>query len=71
MLKTAGRESWNPALNHCENFALNLSWTGFKKALNFLTKKAAGTMKYNFTLDPMIVQIFAYYSFFVALHIFR
>jgi hypothetical protein len=35
MLKTAGRESLNPALNHYEN----LSLTGLKKALNLLIKK--------------------------------
>jgi hypothetical protein len=35
MLKTAGRESQNPALSHyenfAENFALNLSLTDLKK----------------------------------------
>jgi hypothetical protein len=39
MLKNAGRESRNPVQNHYENLALNLSLTGFKKALNLLTKK--------------------------------
>jgi hypothetical protein len=39
MLKTAGRESRNPTLDQCENFALKLSLTGLKKALNLLTKK--------------------------------
>jgi hypothetical protein len=31
MLKTAGRESRNPTLDHYENLALNLSLTGLKK----------------------------------------
>jgi hypothetical protein len=35
MLKTAGRENRNPALDHYEN----LSLTGLKKAIDLLTKK--------------------------------
>jgi hypothetical protein len=31
MLKTAGRESQNPALIHYENLALNFPLTGLKK----------------------------------------
>jgi hypothetical protein len=31
MLKTADRESLNPALDHYENLALNLSLTGLRK----------------------------------------
>jgi hypothetical protein len=42
MLKTAGRESQNPALNHYENLVLNFSFTGLKKALPGII--FAGTM---------------------------